>query len=37
MRQAFHAELDELISDLVKLARRVGQMMTDALHGAVAC
>jgi hypothetical protein len=30
MRQAFHAELDELISDLVKLARRVGRMMTGA-------
>lgn len=26
----FHAELDELISDLASLARRVGQMMTDA-------
>ncbi len=30
MRQAFHAELDELISGLVKLARRVGRMMTGA-------
>lgn len=30
LRQAFRAELDELISDLAKLARRVRQMMTDA-------
>jgi phosphate transport system protein len=30
LRQAFHAELDELISDLATLARRVAQMMTDA-------
>lgn len=30
LRQAFHAELDQLISDLATLARRVGQMMTDA-------
>jgi phosphate transport system protein len=30
MRKAFHAELDDLIGDLARLARRVGQMMTDA-------
>lgn len=30
MRKASHAELDELIGDLARLARRVGQTMTDA-------
>ena len=30
MRQAFRAELDALISDLARLARLAGQMMTDA-------
>ncbi|HZD14372.1 MAG TPA: PhoU domain-containing protein [Pseudonocardiaceae bacterium] len=30
MRRAFSAELDELIGDVARLARRTGQMMTDA-------
>ncbi|MFZ0120097.1 MAG: phosphate signaling complex protein PhoU [Pseudonocardiaceae bacterium] len=30
MRRAFSAELDELIGDVARLARRAGQMMTDA-------
>lgn len=30
MRRALHAELDELISDVASLVRRVGQLMTDA-------
>ncbi|MGH3755627.1 MAG: phosphate signaling complex protein PhoU [Pseudonocardiaceae bacterium] len=30
MRETFHAELDKLLSDLARIARRAGQMMTNA-------